>query len=151
MILLAAKLGGDVMVRLGQPEVLGELCVGIVLGNLPLLGIESFSFVSSDEVLTILSELGVILLLFEVGHVPPCRDAHGWGLGAARRRARRPHSLLSRLGSWRVFAPNADTLVHVYLGATLTATSVGITARVLASGTRDQQRSKNHPRRRSHR
>jgi hypothetical protein len=42
IILLAAKLGGDVMVRLGQPEVLGELCVGIVLGNLRLLGIEDF-------------------------------------------------------------------------------------------------------------
>ena len=37
IILLAAELGGDVIVRLGQPEVLRELCVGIVLGNLPLL------------------------------------------------------------------------------------------------------------------
>src|SRR4051794_33815566 len=66
-ILLAAKLGGEVMARLGQPEVLGELCVGIVLGNLPLVGIEAFAFVKSDDVLTVLSELGVILLLFEVG------------------------------------------------------------------------------------
>ena len=55
------------MVRLGQPEVLGELCVGIVLGNLSLLGIEAFAFLREDMILTVLSELGVVLLLFEVG------------------------------------------------------------------------------------
>ena len=41
-MLLAAKLGGEVAVRLNQPAVLGELCVGIVLGNLYLLGIDTF-------------------------------------------------------------------------------------------------------------
>ena len=42
MIILAAKIGGDLMVRLRQPEVLGELIVGIILGNLSLLGIHTF-------------------------------------------------------------------------------------------------------------
>lgn len=132
IILLAAKLGGDVMVRLGQPEVLGELCVGIVLGNLPLFGFEGFSFVKKDEVLTILSELGVILLLFEVGlhtTVPEMLTVGGSALFVALLGVLIPFFLGWGVGAF--FTPNADTLVHVYLGATLTATSVGITARVL--------------------
>src|SRR5262245_34052150 len=67
VVLLAAKVGGDIMVRLRQPEVLGELLVGIILGNLALIGIDSFHFLRQDLVLEILSELGVILLLFKVG------------------------------------------------------------------------------------
>jgi Kef-type K+ transport system membrane component KefB len=133
IILLAAKLGGDLMVRVGQPEVLGELCVGILLGNLPLLGIEAFSFVSSDEVLTILSELGVILLLFEVGlhtTVPEMLTVGGSALLVALLGVILPFFLGWGVGAF--FVPEADTLVHIYLGATLTATSVGITARVLA-------------------
>ena len=67
IILAAAKLGGDLMVRLRQPEVLGELLIGIVLGNLSLIGIQSFEILRHDQILLVLSELGVILLLFEVG------------------------------------------------------------------------------------
>ena len=82
VILLAAKLGGDVMVRLRQPEVLGELLIGIVLGNLAILGFSLFSFLRQDEILSILSELEVVLLLFEVGlhttvHDPLPRDCAG--------------------------------------------------------------------------
>lgn len=132
IILLAAKLGGDLMVRLGQPEVLGELCVGILLGNLPLLGIDSFSFLREDVILTVLSELGVVLLLFEVGLHTTVPEMLRVGLSAL---------LVAVLGvvapfflGWGVgalFLPEADPLVHIYLGAALTATSVGITARVL--------------------
>lgn len=131
-ILLAAKLGGDLMVRLGQPEVLGELCVGIFLGNLPLLGIDSFSFLREDVILAVLSELGVVLLLFEVGLHTTVPEMLRVGVSAL---------LVAILGvvvpfflGWGVgafFLPEADPLVHIYLGATLTATSVGITARVL--------------------
>ena len=133
VILLAAKLGGDVMVRLRQPEVLGELLIGIVLGNLALLGIQLFSFLRHDEILSILSELGVVLLLFEVGLHTTVPDMMKVGVSAF---------FVAVLGvitpfflGWGVsllFSPEGDRLVHVYLGATLTATSVGITARVLA-------------------
>ena len=41
-MLLAAKLGGEIAVRLNQPAVLGELCAGIVLGNLYLVGVHAF-------------------------------------------------------------------------------------------------------------
>jgi Kef-type K+ transport system membrane component KefB len=133
IILLAAKLGGDLMIRLKQPEVLGELIIGIILGNLALLNIHVFDFLRQDTVLEILSELGVVLLLFEVGLHTTIPDMLKVGVSSL---------LVALLGvivpfflGWGVsafFAPEADRLVHVYLGATLTATSVGITARVLS-------------------
>lgn len=132
IILFAAKLGGDLMVRLGQPEVLGELCVGIFLGNLPLLGINSLSFLREDIILTVLSELGVVLLLFEVGlhtTVPEMLRVGTSALFVAVLGVVVPFVLGWGVGAF--FLPTADPLVHVYLGATLTATSVGITARVL--------------------
>jgi Kef-type K+ transport system membrane component KefB len=131
-ILASAKLGGDLMVRLRQPEVLGELLVGIVLGNLTLIGVDAFAFLRHDQVLTILSELGVVLLLFEVGLHTTVPDMMKVGASAL---------LVAVLGiiapfvlGWGVgvlFVPEADRSVHIFLGATLTATSVGITARVL--------------------
>ena len=66
-MLLAAKVGGEVAVRLNQPPVLGELCVGIVLGNLGLLGVHIFDGAAESIPIYFLAELGVVLLLFEVG------------------------------------------------------------------------------------
>ena len=132
VVLLAAKVGGDIMVRLRQPEVLGELIVGIILGNLALLGIDTFHFLREDLVLEILSELGVILLLFEVGlhtTIPDMMRVGGSALLVAILGVITPFFLGWGVGAY--FLPQADSLVHVYLGATLTATSVGITARVL--------------------
>ena len=131
-ILLAAKIGGDIAVRLGQPEVLGELIVGVVLGNLSLLGLGYLENFKPNEIIEILSELGVILLLFEVGLESSVSEMTkvGWSaLSAAILGVVVPFFL-----GWGVaayFVPDAGTLVHVFVGATLTATSVGITARVL--------------------
>jgi Kef-type K+ transport system membrane component KefB len=133
VVLLAAKIGGDIMVRLRQPEVLGELIVGIILGNLALLGIDMFHFLREDLVLEILSELGVILLLFEVGlhtTIPDMLRVGGSAFLVAVLGVIVPFFLGWGVGAY--FIPQADSLVHVYLGATLTATSVGITARVLS-------------------
>ena len=132
VVLLAAKIGGDIMVRLRQPEVLGELIVGIILGNLALFGIHTFHFLRQDLVLEILSELGVILLLFEVGlhtTIPDMMRVGGSALLVAILGVITPFFLGWGVGAY--FLPQAESLVHVYLGATLTATSVGITARVL--------------------
>jgi hypothetical protein len=65
-VLLAAKLGGEIAMRLGQPSVLGELLAGVVLAiahhaGLPIPDLES------SAVLDILARLGVVVLLFEVG------------------------------------------------------------------------------------
>ena len=67
VVLLAAKLGGEAVERLGQPAVLGELAAGIVLGNLVLAGLPWFEAFKHDHSLQLLAEIGVILLLFQVG------------------------------------------------------------------------------------
>lgn len=132
VILLAAKLGGELLERVGQPAVLGELAVGMIIGNLTLVGYDGLAFLREEEVLIILAELGVILLLFEVGLESNIREMASVGVSSF---------LVACLGviapfflGWgvaRFFWPNLDTLVHVFIGAVLCATSVGITARVL--------------------
>lgn len=133
VILLAAKIGGELFERLGQPAVLGELVFGIVLGNLGLLGFAGLDFLKASPGIEILAQLGVILLLFQVGLESNVGEMLAVG----------PSSLLvAVLGvvapfflGWGVSAwllPGEETLAHVFIGATLCATSVGITARVLA-------------------
>ncbi|MBI3912484.1 MAG: cation:proton antiporter [Armatimonadetes bacterium] len=132
LILVGAKVGGEVFERVRQPAVLGELLAGIVLGNLSLLGIGFFESLERHEVLLALSEVGVILLLFEVGLESDLQEMWRVGLSSI---------LVATLGvvtpfflGWGVSAwllPEQSSLVHVFIGATLCATSVGITARVL--------------------
>ena len=61
-ILGSAKLFGAFAKWIGQPAVLGELCAGVVLGG-SVLGVVD----PKTEVLHLLSELGVIILLFAIG------------------------------------------------------------------------------------
>jgi Kef-type K+ transport system membrane component KefB len=120
------------MTRLHLPEVLGELLIGILLGNLSLIGIHVFETLRHDTILTILSELGVVLLLFEVGlhtTVPDMMKVGASALLVAALGVIAPFFLGWGVGA--VFVPDAERSVHIFLGATLTATSVGITARVL--------------------
>jgi len=131
-ILAAAKLGGDLAARIGQPPVLGELVAGVVLGNLDLAGVGWFRAVPADASIGMLAQLGVLILLFEVGLESTVRDMLKVGASA---------TLVAVLGvatpfvlGWGVGAlllPGHSTYAHAFLGATLTATSVGITARVL--------------------
>ena len=69
IIILAAKLGGYVSYRLGQPAVLGELLVGIILGPtlLDLLHLPYFSDEHLAEIVHELAEIGVLLLMFIAG------------------------------------------------------------------------------------
>ena len=139
VILLAAMLGGDLAVRIGQPAVLGELVAGVLLGNLTLLGIAALEPIGSDPFVDMFARVGVLLLLFEVGLESTVRQMLqvGWSsllvavLGVAA-----PFALGWLVGAW--LWPDHSAYVHAFLGATLTATSVGITARVL----RDLDRSR---------
>ena len=81
-LLAAAKLGGALAERLGQPAVLGELLAGVLLGALPLVGIGGLGWVAHDRVVESLAELGVILLLFEVGLATRLADLMRVGLSA---------------------------------------------------------------------
>jgi Kef-type K+ transport system membrane component KefB len=133
VILLAAKIGGEVFERAGQPAVLGELLFGIVLGNLTLLGFHGLEFLQTSPGIEILAQLGVILLLFQVGLESNVAEmlSVGWSsLLVAVLGVIAPFFLGWGVSAWLL--PREEPLAHVFLGATLCATSVGITARVLA-------------------
>lgn len=131
-MLLAAKVGGEVAVRLNQPPVLGELCVGIVLGNLGLLGVHIFEGTAESIPIYFLAELGVVFLLFEVGLESTLSEmrqvAPTSGLVAVIGVVA-PMGLGYGASLWLL--PEAPFSLHLFVGATLCATSVGITARVL--------------------
>jgi Kef-type K+ transport system membrane component KefB len=131
-ILVIAKLSGELFERIGQPAVLGELIGGIVVGNLALIGFNGAAFLKTNEIIGALAQLGVIILLFEVGlesNIAEMMEV-GWSsLAVAVVGVIVPFFL-----GWGVaayFIPHASQLEHIFIGATLCATSVGITARVL--------------------
>jgi Kef-type K+ transport system membrane component KefB len=132
LMLVVAKLGGEVLARLGQPAVLGELAGGILLGSLSLFGVAWVERLRADAVVAALAEIGVVILLFEVGLESNVREmmSVGWAallvstLGVAA-------TFALGFGASALFLRGAPALVHVFVAATLCATSVGITARVL--------------------
>lgn len=134
VLLVAAKLGGLLTERLGQPGVLGELLVGILLGNtaVAFLGGRQASLLRDDPTVSVLAEIGVLLLLFDVGLESDLRALARVGPSAALVAmigVAVPFALGWAVSAW--FLPDQPRLVHVFLAASLTATSVGITARVL--------------------
>jgi Kef-type K+ transport system membrane component KefB len=124
VVLVAAKVAAELAERVGIPAVVGEIVAGVLVGPsvLDLVG-------THDEVLHTLGEIGVILLLFEVGMEMDLAE-----LGKVGR-----SSLLVAivgvavplvLGLGAVAALGEEFEVALFVGAALTATSVGITARV---------------------
>lgn len=133
LVVVGARLGAALFRRLGQPEVLGELLVGVVIGNLGLVGLHAFDGFSRMAGLDLLAEIGVLFLLFMVGLESDLGQMMKVGtssllvavLGVAAPIA------LGLLVS-RLFHPALPSPVHWFVAATLCATSVGIAARVLA-------------------
>ncbi len=131
VMLIVAKLGGELFERIGQPAVLGELLGGILIGNLVLFGFTGAEALKTNEVIAAIAEIGVIILLFEVGLESDLKEMMEVGWSSL---------LVAVLGviapfllGWGVsayFIPEEPRLVHIFIGATLCATSVGITARV---------------------
>ncbi|MEO7839124.1 MAG: cation:proton antiporter [Anaerolineales bacterium] len=131
IILLAAKLAGYLSIRLGQPSVLGELLVGILLGP-SVIDMLSPSFIDPALAHTIaeLGELGVLLLMFIAGlelHLDELTRntrvaAYGGFLGVLV-----PTAL--GWGAGRLFG--MDNATALFLGLTLGATSVSISAQTL--------------------
>lgn len=132
-LLVAAKLGGALAERFHQPPVLGELLAGVCLGALPLFGFDGLAFVRADPTVGALANLGVILLLFEVGLATRLADLLKVGVSAflvATVGVVVPMVLGFLVGRWLL--PDHHWFSALFLGATLCATSVGITARVLS-------------------
>lgn len=135
-ILVAAKLLGELAERIGQPAVLGELVAGVLLGG-SVLGVVPAEGVPA-ELIHVLAELGVLLLLFEIGLETDLREMFRVG-PAALAVAVVGVVLPFGLGfAYWAYAPHPAsgssdlTTAAIFVGATLTATSVGITARVLS-------------------
>jgi len=134
LILLGARLGSAVAQRYGAPGVIGELAVGIILGP-SLLGL-----MEATEPIHLLAEIGIILLLFEVG-----LDTD---LGRLAQSGAR--SAAVALGGFMLpfvlgFATSRylfgqELLLALFIGGTLTATSIGVTVRILRDVGRQDSR-----------
>ena len=138
-IFIVGKIVSSLFVKYKQPEVLGELIAGVLLGILgliPLYGELGYDFFH------LLSEVGVAILLFEIGLETDLDDLINVGL---------PSLIVGIIGVVAPFglgyftvygladlnfvnfgSETAQFLTALTIGATLTATSVGITARVLS-------------------
>ena len=124
-ILLSARILGELAARLNAPPVIGELLAGILLG--PSL----FGWIEPSSILKLLAELGIILLLFEVGLETDIRRLAKTGLKpviVAAGGVVLP-LLFGYSASYYIF--DQSHLVSLFVGGTLTATSIGITVRVL--------------------
>ncbi len=128
-ILTAAKLLGEIAERMGQPAVLGELVAGALLGGAGLGVVPSTG--SGAELIHVMAELGVLLLLFEIGLETDLKAMFRVG-PAALAVAVVGVAIPFGLGYLYWVADGHPGPAAIFVGATLTATSVGITARVLS-------------------
>ncbi len=125
LILVTARILGELFARLGIPSVLGELSAGI------LLGVSGFGLVEVNDVLKILAEIGILLLLFEIGldtDIARLKQAGGKAIIVALFGAVFPFTV-SAFVAYYLF--DLTLVVSLFIGGTLTATSIGITMRVL--------------------
>ncbi|NOZ10123.1 MAG: cation:proton antiporter [Gammaproteobacteria bacterium] len=133
-ILLTARLFSEIATRFNAPAIIGEMTAGIVLGP-TLLG-----WIAPNDVLKLLAEIGVILLLFEVGLETDTRRLIKSGSRSV---------VVAILGfvapllfgfvlSHHIF--NLSILVSLFIGGTLTATSIGVTVRILSDLNRHQSK-----------
>lgn len=125
-IIVATRVLGELAQRVGQPSVLGELIAGVVLGRSALGVVDP-----TQPVIAALSELGVLVLLFEIGLQTDLRSLLRVGRAAA---------MVGLVGVVLPFvlgyavsvALGLERLPAIVCGAALTATSIGISARVLS-------------------
>jgi Kef-type K+ transport system membrane component KefB len=126
VVLLAARLLGEVALHLRAPPIIGEIVAGIIIGP-SLLG-----WVTPSEPFRLLAEIGIILLLFEVGLETDLQRLVRAGPKAvvvAVSGFVLPF-LLGSSASFYLF--DLSALVSLFIGGTLTATSIGITIRILS-------------------
>jgi Kef-type K+ transport system membrane component KefB len=126
VILVAAKILGELAERIGQPAVVGELLAGVILGP-SVIGFVDPTLPS----LHLIAEIGIVLLLFGIGLETDLKRLLNVG-GAAFAVAVVGVALPFALGYFVSRALGLELLPAIVAGAALTATSVGITARVLS-------------------
>jgi Kef-type K+ transport system membrane component KefB len=124
-VLFMSKAMGAMFVRIGQPAVLGEILAGIVLGTAGLGLLDP-----RDPIIHALSQVGVLILLFEAGlHTEPTAL---WRAGSAATAVAVVGVILPfMLGYFVSTSLGANWLEATVVGAAMCATSVGVSARVL--------------------
>ena len=125
IILLTARIFAEIASRWGAPVVIGELIAGVILG--PSL----FGWIAPAEAIKLMAEIGIILLLFEVGLGTDIKRLVSTGFKSfivAFSGFLIP-LILGYLLSYYIF--KQSFLVSLFIAGTLTATSIGITVRVL--------------------
>ena len=148
LILIFSKVFGELAERIKQPSVLGELVAGVILGGSVLAVVPSVAGMAGYDTFHLLAEVGVAILLFEIGLETDLKDLIKVGfssmlvaivgvivpfaLGFASILVFEKYGMLGNID------PNLTILIAITAGATLTATSVGITARVLSDMNRLQ-------------
>lgn len=131
IMLFSALVAGEIATRINQPPVLLEMLAGVILGNLSFFNINLFSNIENSQEIMFCSELGLIFLLFGIGLESTLKEMK---------------SVLIQSGVLAIFGvllpflfgfgvsililPNSPFGVHLFSGATLCATSVGVSARV---------------------
>src|SRR5688500_314053 len=125
-LLLTTKLLGVLAQRIKQPAVVGELIAGVLLGG-SVLGIVD----PNDPVIHSIAELGVLVLLFEIGLHTDLKSLMKVGSSAIVV-AIVGVALPFGLGYWVAHALGLAVIPSIVAGAALTATSIGISARTLS-------------------
>ncbi|WP_187646768.1 cation:proton antiporter [Nitrosophilus labii] len=125
IVLFSARLFGEIFRKLSLPPVLGELLAGLILGP------SFFGFIELSEVLKLLAEIGIILLLFEVGLETDLKRLMktGWMSVFVAISGFVLPFIFGTAVSYYFFG--FDIVVSMFIGGTITATSIGITVRVL--------------------
>lgn len=132
IILLTARVFAEIITRLQVPSVIGELLAGIVLGP-SLLG-----WIEPVEAIKLMAEIGILLLLFDVGLKTDIKRLVNTGIKpiiVAITGFVLPLILGFALSYWGF---RLSLLESLFIGGTLTATSIGITMRVLSDLNRQQ-------------
>ena len=160
VIYFASKLGGELCARINLPPVLGELVGGVVVGisalhllvfpeggadvtnSLLVTFLQSTAglspeaavsvFKAQSEVISVLAELGVVILLFEIGLESDLQELIRVGPQAAVVAVVGVVTPFAAGTAGLVYLFNVPTVPAIFAGAALTATSIGITAKVLA-------------------
>src|SRR3954466_15712714 len=126
VVFASAKLLAEIFERLGQPGIVGEILAGILIGP-HVLG-----WMAPNEVLTILADLGVMFLLFRVGLEVKASELMQVG-GTALIVAIAGVVIPFAMGWGIATLAGHPTIESIFIGAAMVATSVGITAQVLAA------------------
>jgi|SRR5579883_3229614 len=122
----SAKLLAEIFERLGQPGIVGEILAGVLIGP-SVLG-----WIAPNDVTSTLGEIGLMFLLFQVGLDVKTSElvSVGWTATAAAVAG----VVLPFLTGWAIWSGWGNPpLESIFVGAAMTATSVGITAQVLSS------------------